>query len=416
MVEAQSTTENTGRGLAISLLYCDELAFVAPRIQKALITSLSPTLANGGRWIVTSTPNTDEDRFSQIWINAEPLSYSDTWSNTAKVETVHVEEPYETSFETDNAKENYKLTTFGDIDEEDIDRFKSFFAHWKTHPDRDDAFKSKQLNSGITYGEWQREFECVFSGSDDSLISPMALMKITQSCRKPRWVDRFGGYWYELIMPNHVYGIVIDPSEGGGGDNSVIQVWDATTTRQVAEWASNSADQIEQTRMLVRYLKKIYDDQQNDPLHSGQSEIYYSIECNGVGMGIINSILIEGEERFPGYLIDSFGNKVRGLRTTQRSKLEFAMQLKKLIERGVFVPASKALVAEFKDFVKMGKGYEAKSGAKDDRVMSCILMLHLLDEMKHQVDGIEDALHVPISDYDPDDPTDPENMPLPPMF
>ena len=62
-----TTTENTGRGLSISLLYLDEFAFVKPSIAKEFWTSISPTLATGGRAIITSTPNSDEDVFAQIW-------------------------------------------------------------------------------------------------------------------------------------------------------------------------------------------------------------------------------------------------------------------------------------------------------------------------------------------------------------
>ena len=52
---AQATTENTGRGLSISLVYLDEFAFVRPNIAREFWTSLSPTLATGGKCIITST-------------------------------------------------------------------------------------------------------------------------------------------------------------------------------------------------------------------------------------------------------------------------------------------------------------------------------------------------------------------------
>jgi len=68
---AQTTTDNTGRGLSISLLYCDEFAFVQPTIAEDFWTSISPTLATGGRAIITSTPNSDEDTFATIWKQAE---------------------------------------------------------------------------------------------------------------------------------------------------------------------------------------------------------------------------------------------------------------------------------------------------------------------------------------------------------
>ena len=64
---AQATTENTGRGLSISLLYADEFAFVRPTIAKEFWTSISPTLATGGKAIITSTPNLDDDQFALIW-------------------------------------------------------------------------------------------------------------------------------------------------------------------------------------------------------------------------------------------------------------------------------------------------------------------------------------------------------------
>ena len=55
-IVAQATTENTGRGMSITLLYCDEFAFVRPTIAKEFWTSIHPTLATGGKAIITSTP------------------------------------------------------------------------------------------------------------------------------------------------------------------------------------------------------------------------------------------------------------------------------------------------------------------------------------------------------------------------
>ena len=55
-IVAQATTENTGRGMSLTLVYLDEFAFVPPRIANEFWTSLSPTLATGGKCIITSTP------------------------------------------------------------------------------------------------------------------------------------------------------------------------------------------------------------------------------------------------------------------------------------------------------------------------------------------------------------------------
>ena len=67
---AATTTETTGRGMSLSLIYMDEFAFVQPRVAKEFWTSLSPTLATGGKCIITSTPNSDDDQFATIWREA----------------------------------------------------------------------------------------------------------------------------------------------------------------------------------------------------------------------------------------------------------------------------------------------------------------------------------------------------------
>ena len=48
-IVSATTTENTGRGMSISLLYADEFAFVRPTIATEFWTSISPTLATGLR-------------------------------------------------------------------------------------------------------------------------------------------------------------------------------------------------------------------------------------------------------------------------------------------------------------------------------------------------------------------------------
>ena len=46
-IVAQTTTENTGRGMSISLLYCDEFAFVNLRLPKSFGLNFSYT---SNRW------------------------------------------------------------------------------------------------------------------------------------------------------------------------------------------------------------------------------------------------------------------------------------------------------------------------------------------------------------------------------
>ena len=46
-IVAQTTTENTGRGMSISLLYCDEFAFVRPNIAKEFCSNKAVNVVSG---------------------------------------------------------------------------------------------------------------------------------------------------------------------------------------------------------------------------------------------------------------------------------------------------------------------------------------------------------------------------------
>lgn len=392
---AETTTVNTGRGKSINLLYLDEFAYVNPNIQKGLWTSVQPTLAaTNGHMIITSTPNTDEDKFAQIWLGAIDAPKSFVWTDKAletkgladklktdEYETVY-EDPTHALFEEAVVKSN----------PDDDFGFKRFYIHWNERPDRDEAYKARTLAEGVTMSEWLREYECVFASGDTTLIDALWLMRLNAYVRKPRLVDKWETRWYQKIKPNKAYCVVLDPCEGVGGDNGVIQVWMLPDMIQVAEWAKSDVNQIEQAKQLVRILTKIDRECQNHPDQLGETNLYYSIECNGVGIGVVNMIVQE-EANIPGYFIDSDGNKSRGIRTTEPSKKEYSFRLKTMIERGVFVPCSRYLVSEFKTFVKRGKKIMAKQGSKDDRVMSCVIMCHLLDEMVYHEDGIEDLIN-----------------------
>lgn len=426
LVLAETTTVNTGRGYAVSLLYLDEFAKVQPNIQDDFWMSIMPTLSTGGRCIITSTPDTDEDKFASLWFAAKDVENSKFFWKDKILEENGIEpnakraDAYETVYEDPvMALDAIEPLKRGEASEEF--GFRRFFVHWSAHPDRDERYKRKVLAEGTSMEMWIREYECQFIGESATLIDQSRLSLLSYTTRKPVLVDKRGVRWYQPIRPNLAHAIVLDPSEGVLGDNSVIQVWSLPDLKQVAEWASNSSDQIEQARMLLRIMKKIYAEQQADPDHAGDSNIYYSIEKNGNGVGVINLILYEGEEKFPGDFIDSDGNKGRGIVTSERMKRDYCFQLKKMIERGIFQPASADLVTELKMFIQTGKSFAGKTGWKDDRVMSCVLMLALLDEIKYTEDGIEEALHVPLAsssrdgsadEYDEDD----FEEPLMPLF
>jgi len=441
IIRAVATTPTAGRGKSNSIVYCDEFAYVRPNIAEAFWTALAPTLATGGNLIITSTPNTDEDKFSSIWFNANIAEESDEWVSPHNTKDDGDEE-YETIYEDEAIEERLKeyneLMSGGDDDDEDVEvGFTGMFVKWDQIPDPKDPtgfrgrnFKRRQFKEGFTLEQWEREYECKFISGDATLISPMKLASLNNHARKPRFIDRWGARWYDEIKPNYAYAVVLDPSQGVNADDACIQVWEIPTMTQIAEWNDNQADQPEQARMLKRMLKRLYLTQQDDPEHRGDVNIYYSVERNSLGIGIIN-IIEENEESFPGWMLDSTAttmnvrgskggmdsqNYYRGLLTSVSTKKRFCLELKSLVERNLFVPRSRDLITQFKNFIKKGNSYEAKEGTKDDIVMSCVLMCHLIEELRFHEPDLEDTLAINLNeDYDPEDDAHPDNMAFAPV-
>jgi hypothetical protein len=166
---------------------------------------------------------------------------------------------------------------------------------------------------------------------------------------------------------------------GTGGDPAAIQVFEADTTTQVAEWRHNKTDVPTQVRILVdiiRELQTVVKDEKN---------IYYSVENNTLGEAALISIAEYGEQNIPGYFLSdnsvtgSSGRRFRkGFNTTHKSKLTACSKLKILIESGRMKIHSKPLISELKNFVALGTSYAAKPGETDDLVMSTLLSVRML--------------------------------------
>ena len=339
---------------------CDELAFLVPKVAREFWTSLSPTLATGGKVIITSTPNTDEDQFAEIWFGA-----------------------------------NRTIDSNGNETELGENGFKAYFADWKRHPLRDEAWAAAERAS-IGDARFEREHACQFITFEETLINPMKLAEL-----KPKLPIRNTGKvrWYETPSPDRTYIVALDPSMGTGGDNAAIQVIELPTLRQVAEWCSNK-DPIEEQ---IRTLKAILEEIQT----FGKPECYWSVESNTLGEAALVVIRDTGEENFPGTMLHDPKNRLggktgrrAGFVTTNKSKLESCARLKHLIESGKLTISSRALAAELKVFVSRSNTFEARPGQRDDLVMSLILALRMIEFVSTWDDQSHAAVTSNINDED----------------
>lgn len=361
---AQATTENTGRGLSISLVYLDEFAFVRPNIAREFWTSLSPTLATGGKCIITSTPNQDDDQFAQIWNEAR--KNMDEYGNETKMGR---------------------------------NGFAHYLATWEVHPDRDEDW-AKEEQAKIGEERFRREHNCEFIAFDETLIDSIKLFNM--QARDP--VSKLGQVrWYKNPDPEKIYIVGLDPSLGTGGDYSAIQVYEMPGMKQVAEWQHNRTTIQRQIRIIQQICQFI----RAEGVH--EDSIYYSIENNTLGEAALVMLEELGEENIPGTMLTEPkkpgpGRQRRGFTTTHKSKTTACAKLKQWIESDKMEVASRNLLAELKTFIARGNSYAAKEGETDDLVMAGVLVVRMAMELtKYEDRAFEDLKGQP-QDEDYEEP------------
>lgn len=338
---AQTTTETTGRGLSLSLLYADEFAFVEPNIAVEFWTSISPTLATGGKAIITSTPNSDEDQFANIWKEA-----------------------------------NHRFDEFGNEQTLGKNGFFPFRAYWSEHPDRDEAWANEE-RSRIGEERFRREHDCEFLVFDETLINSICLSGLEGD--EP--VMKMGqARWYKKINPMSTYLLALDPSLGTGGDPAAIQILEIPSFEQVAEWQHNLTTIQGQVRILRDLCNFIND----ECISKGvQSSIYYSVENNNIGEAALVAIDEIGEESIAGLFLSEPIKKGhvrrfrKGFNTTNSSKINACAKLKHLVESKRFRIRSKPLISELKGYIAKGVSFEAKVGLHDDLVSATLLVIRM---------------------------------------
>lgn len=342
-IVSQTTTGNTGRGMAISLLYADEFAFVQPNIAEEFWTSISPTLATGGRAILTSTPNSDEDTFATIWKQAAQ-----------------------------------RFDEYGNESDVGVNGFHSFTASWDEHPDRDEAWKATEIGR-IGEEKFRREYGCEFLVYDETLINSIKLASMTGASPL---INMGQTRWYKKPSSKYTYVVALDPSMGTGGNNSAIQVFELPTYEQVAEWQHNTTAIPGQIRVLRDICNYIAEETKSP------SNIYWSVENNGLGEAALIVISDIGEENIPGLFVSEPIRKGhvrkfrKGFNTTHGPKISACSRLKTMVENDKMKVNSKPLVSELKNFIASGSSFQAKTGTTDDLVSATLLSIRMMTVLR----------------------------------
>jgi hypothetical protein len=335
-IVSATTTENTGRGMSISLLYLDEFAFVRPSIAELFWTSITPTLSTGGKAIITSTPNSDEDQFALIWKGANKTE--DDFGNTTELGT---------------------------------NGFRAYRAHWSEQPGRDEKW-AEGMKAQLGEDRFRREIGCEFIIADETLIAPTTLIDLEGI--EP--VSRMGQVrWYKKPTKGNIYAVGLDPSLGTGSDPAAIQIYEANTTTQIGEWKHNKTDIPNQVKLLAQINKHIVE------CTGEPNNLYYSIENNSIGEAALVSLAEYGESNIPGIFLSEPGKKRKGFNTTHKVKLTACAKFKTLLESKKMTLYSRSLIGELKTFVALEGSYKAKVGETDDLVMASLLIVRMLQQL-----------------------------------
>jgi len=338
-IVARATTEKTGRGMSLSLLYLDEFAFVRPTIAKEFWTAISPTLATGGKCIITSTPNNDEDQFAQIWKDA-----------------------------------NKKIDAYGNQTTLGKNGFSPYLVTWEQHPDRDQQWADEE-QSKIGEERFRREMNCEFILDSETLVDSLTLAALQP--QEP--IVKMGQVrWFKKPEKHHTYVVSLDPSQGTGGDFAAIQIIDATNFTQVGEWRHNKTPIPDQIRLLADITEYITDITNQPEL------LYYSVEVNGVGEAALVSLSEMTLDNIRGNFLNEpkklgvANRSRRGFTTTNSSKNAACSKLKSLLESRRLTIYSQPLVSELKTFIAARGSYAAVLGQTDDLVSALLLAVRMI--------------------------------------
>lgn len=330
-IKSEATSEKTGRGSSPAAIMLDELAFASKRIQEEMWASLAPALSTGGQFIVTSTPNGDTDLYSEIWRGAMA----------------------------------------------GLNGFFPVSAYWYEHPDRGQEYYNEML-AKLGPVKTKAELDCEFVSSEALLINSIHLINLRSAA--PLYEDMGFKFWVpqeELGGANKTYLVGMDPATGSGKDNTVIQVFEFPSLKQVAEWKFNDINIPLMYAKLKWILNKL-----SEPGANGRANVMWTFERNGIGEAV--AALYQNDEQQPEHaeLYSDHPTKL-GVFTSGKSKILACIKLKSLIEKakGGLTFSSEHLLFELKNFVAKGGSYEAKSGATDDAVMATIQVIRLIQRL-----------------------------------
>lgn len=326
---ASSTSSSAIRGMAINILYIDEMAFIPMHLQNDFFASTYPTIISGQttKIIITSTPK-GLNLFYKLWKDAT----------------------------------------------EQKNQFVPIECHWSEVPGRDEKWK-KETISTIGQRRWDEEFAAEFLGSSSTLINGNKLMNMAS--QSPIKHNEDTVIFYDP-KPNRIYTTVVDVARGLDQDYSVFTIIDVTELpyQVVARYRNNVVNPM-MFPSFIYQMSKHY------------NEAMILVEINDIGGQIADHLHYELEyenifltkNRGRKQVVGEGGQTIQlGVRTTGEVKSKGCLNLKSLIEDDKLIINDEEILQELYQFTQQGNTWKAESGAHDDLVMTLVLFGWLVNQ------------------------------------
>jgi hypothetical protein len=323
-----ATTLSGIRGKAVNFLYIDEAAIIPNNIANDFFASVYPTISSGNttKLLVTSTPM-GYNHFWHMWQQAEP------------------------------GKE--------------VNGFKRMFVEYWKHPHRNEKWAADQK---ALLGElrFNQEVLCEFLGSSKTLIAGRKLAEMA-SKDPESFAHSDMLAVYQRPEKDHIYAMIVDTSEGIGGDYNAFSIIDITTVpyQMVAMYRNNNISPLLFPDIIFQ-TAKVY------------NEAFVLIELDrGTGRQVADilhfeleyeNIVVTATENSKTFMTPGYNvSTVPGVKINKAVKRTGCLALKTLVEENKLLIFDKDAIFELSTFIETKGSFAADVGYHDDIAMTLVL-------------------------------------------
>jgi len=262
--------------------------------------------------------------------------------------------------------------------------FVNFFAPWTAHPNRDEEWAKEQRRLLGCEIKFNQEVGCHFTGSSFTLISPEALMNLSHSIPfhsdgnldvyEVPFTGEMDVEGKDWIVKPAVYAMIVDTSDGTGGDNSAFTIIriDVLPYRVVAKYKNNLISPLLFPNVIHKWATSynhawilVEINKTEQVPHILNYELEYEniiwVSKKGVRGQVVTGGFASVNKNKPGVVMDK---KVKRIGCDM---------LKTLVdEKKLYIPDAD-IISELSTFIRKGTSFQADDGHHDDLVMTLVI-------------------------------------------